>query len=57
MIEAFTFTQAKFRRVRSKFQKMASKTSDIRKVDEAKMMLCRLVSNIIIFDPGMIPQF
>ena len=34
---------------------MASKTSDIRKVDVAKMMLGRLVSDIVTFDPDMIP--
>ena len=39
----------------SKFQKMAPETSDIRKVDVAKMMLGRLVSDIVTFDPDMIP--
>ena len=39
----------------STFQKMASKTADIRKVDVAKMMLGRLVSDIVTFDPDMIP--
>ena len=40
---------------RSKFQKMAPKTSDIRKVDVAKMVLCQLLSDVVTFDPGMLP--
>jgi hypothetical protein len=39
----------------SKFQKMAPKTSDIRKVDVAKTMLCQLLSDVVTFYPGMLP--
>ena len=34
---------------------MAPKTSDIRKVDVAKMVLCQLLSDVVTFDPGMLP--
>ena len=42
-------------RLWSKFLKMAPKTSDIRKVDVAKMRLWQLLSDIVTFGPDMLP--